>query len=130
MTTMNSNNLFQALQKGFRVTIGATASLVETMQDPQKREATFSEFRTEFDQKSQEWAEKGEKTEQDARQMLDDLLKRQGAKPSSSETTPSGEATSTSNTATSSDPQAEVQELTERIIALRKELEELRQDGE
>ena len=127
MTTMNPNNLFEVLQKGFRVTIGATASLVETMQDPQQREAAFSEFKTEFDQKSQEWAEKGEQTEQDARRIFEDLWKRGGAKSPSSETAPSSEPTSTSTT-TSRDPQAEVQELTEQIVALRKELEELHQD--
>jgi hypothetical protein len=66
---MNANNIFQFVQQGFRITVGATASLVETLQDPQKRTEAISEMQTEFNQKADEWAQKGEITEQEARRM-------------------------------------------------------------
>ncbi len=69
---MNSDNLTQLLQQRFRITLGATASLVETLQDPQKRNQNLSDLRSELNHLTQEWAEKGEVTEQEARNFVDD----------------------------------------------------------
>ena len=124
---MNSNNLFELIHQGFRVTVGATASLVETIQDPQKREATLSELRTELDQRTSEWAEKGESTEKEARKFIDDFLKKQGGQKPSGESGTSREPASSSTTATNANVQSELKELTEQIIVLRTELEQLRQ---
>jgi polyhydroxyalkanoate synthesis regulator phasin len=123
---MNTNDVLQTLQKGFRVAVGATASLVETLQDPQKRTETFSELQTELNQRTQEWAEKGAVTEQEARKILEAWLSRQRSQPSS--TTPSSPTASTADASTPSrvDVQ-ELKDLTDRIVDLRTELEQLRQ---
>jgi len=75
---MNSDNLMQLAQKGLRVTLGATASFLETLQDPQRREESFSRFRNEFSQLTEEWEVKGETTEREARHFVDELLSQRG----------------------------------------------------
>jgi polyhydroxyalkanoate synthesis regulator phasin len=121
---MKTNNPLDILQQGFRVAVGATATIVETMQDQQKRENTLSQLRTELGQRTQEWAEKGEETEKEARKVIDQLLQKQGwqqptAKSGGENPTPAS---------TNANVEAEVQDLTEQIITLRKELENLRQE--
>ena len=122
---MNTNNLFEFVYQGFRVTVGATASLVEAIQDPQKREATISELQTELNQRTQEWAEKGENTEREARKFIDGFLK-QNTNSSPSEDRSTNQDSTSNSTATNSNDQSELQELTEQIVNLRNELEELR----
>ncbi|MGK7877406.1 MAG: hypothetical protein AB4426_30135 [Xenococcaceae cyanobacterium] len=124
---MNSNNLFELIHQGFRVTVGATASLLETIQDPQKRETTLSELQTEFNQRTQEWAEKGESTEKEARRVIDDILNKQRGQKGSGETVSNSEPASNSTTTTNANVQSELKELTEQIVALKTELEQLRQ---
>jgi polyhydroxyalkanoate synthesis regulator phasin len=117
---MNSETLIQLLQNGFRVTLGATASLIEVVQDPQKREANLSKLRQEWSQLAEEWAVKGESTEQDARNFVDSVLSQrraQNAESSSSATPPFSTPPSV---------QTELQELTAQIATIRAELEKLR----
>ena len=124
---MNNNSFIQAIQQGFRVTVGATASLVETLQDSQKRTEAFSEIQAELEQKTKEWAQKGEVTEQEARKIIDNVLSQRGWAKKSGVANNNNESTSTSNTAPRSNSvQSDLAELTEQIIALREELEELR----
>jgi polyhydroxyalkanoate synthesis regulator phasin len=120
---MNSDILVQLLQKGFRVTLGATASLIEVLQDPQKREENLSKLRTDLSQLAEELAEKGAITEQEARSFVDTILSQQ-ANQTSTETSAST-ATATTPT-TSPNVQLELQELTAQIAAIRAELENLR----
>lgn len=125
---MNSDNLLQLLHKGFRVTLGATAALVETLQDPQKREQNLSELRSDLSERVQEWAEKGEITEQEARNLVDSILsQRNNAARSSAAETPTGPVTTAPSPAVSPDVQLEMQELTAQIAAMRAELERLRE---
>ncbi|AIE74081.1 MULTISPECIES: hypothetical protein [unclassified Synechocystis] len=72
--TTNNSTLLNTLQQGFRITVGATASLVETLQDPQKRQGTFQDLQQEWDQRASQWAQKGTTTETEARQYVDQLL--------------------------------------------------------
>ncbi len=122
---MNANNLFQVVRQGFRITVGATTSLLETIQDPQKRAETISELQTELSQKTREWAEKGEITEQEARRMLDNLFRQRGWQ-ANSETTRTSSETEVTSHSTAKNVESDLQELTEQIIALRTELEQLR----
>jgi polyhydroxyalkanoate synthesis regulator phasin len=122
---MDSNNIFQTVQKGFRVTVGATASVVETLQNPQKRADVFSELQTELSQKTEEWSIKGEETEEEARRMLDVFLRRQNWQTANSNQSESYN-NATNNTNVSENIQSEIQDLTEQIVNLRNELEELR----
>ncbi|MBW4522855.1 MAG: hypothetical protein KME16_24725 [Scytolyngbya sp. HA4215-MV1] len=116
---MNSDILVQLLQKGFRVTLGATASLIEILQDPQKREENLTKLRLDLTQLTEEWAEKGLVTEQEARSFVDTVLSQRGGQASATATPPS------STTATP-EVQGELHELTEQIAAIRMELEKLR----
>jgi polyhydroxyalkanoate synthesis regulator phasin len=124
---MNSGNLLQLMQKGLRVTLGATTSLVETIQDPQKREQNLSQLRSELSEKVQEWEEKGEVTEQSARSFVDSFV-RQRNNPSSSTTAENPyESVTPPNSPTPPNVQQDLQELTDQLAALRSELEKLRE---
>lgn len=118
---MNSETLIQLLQNGFRVTLGATASLIEVVQDPQKRSENLSKLRQEWSQLAEEWAVKGESTEQDARNFVDTVLSQRRAQDTPY---PSGSAASPASAAPS--VQTELQELTAQIATIRAELETLR----
>ncbi|MEA5509923.1 hypothetical protein VB715_09115 [Crocosphaera sp. UHCC 0190] len=117
---MNTDTFFQLLQQSFHIGVGATAALLETLQDPQKRSETLSILQTQMSEKTQEWAEKGEITEQEARRLLDQWLN-QSNRPSN----PS--QSSSSSISTKGNVDSEIQQLTEQVMALRRELEELRQ---
>jgi polyhydroxyalkanoate synthesis regulator phasin len=118
---MNSDTIAEQIQKGFRVTLGATASLVEVIQDPSKREENIAKLNQEWSQLSADWAEKGEVTEQEARSFVDTILtQRQGATTDPSPTAPSAAPTA------APDVQLEIQELTAQLAAIRAELERLR----
>ena len=124
---MNSDNLTQLVQQGFHVTLGATASLVETLQDPQKRNQNLSQLRLELSQMAQEWAAKGEMTEQEARNFVDNMLNQIRNQPPGSTSPASPSTVTTSPTQPASpDLQLELQELTAQLSAIRMELEKLR----
>lgn len=121
----NSDPIVEQLQKGFRVTLGATASLVEALQDPEKREENLAKLSQEWSQLAADWAEKGEVTEQEARTFVDTIWSQQGASnPSSSAAPP--ETGSTASPDVQPDVQSEIQELTAQLAAIRAELERLR----
>jgi polyhydroxyalkanoate synthesis regulator phasin len=129
---MNSDQLLQLAQKGLRVTLGATASLLETLQDAQRREESFSRLKTEVSQLTEEWAVKGETTEREARHFVDQLLNQQSGYRDAS---PSGSNLSSPITAPPVAPpsaatpelQQDLQDLTAQLAAIRAELEKLRE---
>jgi polyhydroxyalkanoate synthesis regulator phasin len=126
---MNSDTLTELIQKGFRVTLGATATLVETLQDPQRREANLSKLTTELSQLAEEWETKGATTEQEARNFVDTLWREranQATSPTASQSAPQPPATSTGPASTPPDVQQDLQELTAQIAAIRAEIERLR----
>ncbi len=124
---MNVDNPIQVLQTGFRISLGATASLIESLQDSQKREEILSKLtNSEFAQLTQEWAEKGEVTEQEARNFVDSLLSQQSNQTPGETPGTSGTTTETSTPTASPGVQLELQELTAQIAAMRAELERLR----
>ncbi len=122
---MDNNNFFNFLQQGFRVTIGATTVFIETLQDSQKRQETISQLQTQWDELSQEWAKKGEQTEEDARKMMDKIWNKKSDHSSADPN--SGDVTTVDVSATSAkEVDSEVKNLTQQIVELRRELEELR----
>lgn len=122
---MNVNNLTELLQQGFHLTLGATASLVETLQDPQKRTENLSQISSELSHLTHEWAAKGETTEQEARDFVFNFLNQLRAQaPISSPT--SAPVPTTPMQVTPPEVQLDLQELTNQITALRIELERLR----
>lgn len=124
---MNSDNFLQLLHTGFRATLGATASLVETLQDPIKREQNLSQLRSNMSEQFQEWAEKGEVTEQEARNFVDTVLRQQNSQSSTTTTTAPRDTSPTPVTPpVEPEAQLELQQLTAQIAAIRAELEKLR----
>lgn len=124
---MNSENLAQLIQKGFRVTIGATATLVESIQNPEQGAATFSRLQTDFYQLTEEWEAKGETAEQEARVFVEQLINSASQSAGGSSAPPSASRPPTPSA--SPDVQADLQELTQQISAIRAELEKLRGDS-
>ena len=119
--------VLRLLQKGFRVTIGATATLIEVLQDPQRREQNLSKLRLELDQLAQEWAEKGEVTEQEARSFVDTFIAQRRSDDRAAETTVTTIATPVMPP---SAEMLELQELTAQLAAIRAELAHLREQKE
>lgn len=125
---MNPDTLVQMAQKSFRITLGATAFFLETLQDPQRREVNVARLQTEFNQLTEEWEQKGETTEQEARSFVDNFLSQQFNHSPASQTT-STPPPYTSTPSTSPDIQQDLQELTAQLAALREELERLREQN-
>jgi polyhydroxyalkanoate synthesis regulator phasin len=124
---MDTNNLTQLLQKGLRVTLGATASLIEVLQDPEKREQNLARLRSDLSQLAEEWDTKGAMTEQEARNFVDTLLEQRHRQQAQSSYDPTAQASTATATPTAPpDVQLELQELTAQIAAIRTELEKLR----
>lgn len=130
---MNSDSLTTLLQKGFRVSLGATATLIEILQDPQRREENLARLRLELSELAEEWAAKGAVTEQEARTFVDTILSQ---RPATSETergdaAPADAATtdraSAAPVSAVPDVQNDLQDLTAQIAAIRAELEKLRE---
>src|SRR5512136_129673 len=129
---MNPDTVTEFLQKGFRVTLGATSTLIESLQDPQKGAQTLSKMQSDFGGLTEEWAEKGALTEREARNFVDTLLTQQG-QPAPGDTTPTAGTTVTTSASPVTEPedQKDLRELTAQIAALRAELEKLqKQDSQ
>lgn len=117
---MNPDTLVQTFQKGYRVTIGATALAIESLQDSQRREENFAMLKSDPNQLIEELAIKGEATEREARNFVDGVFSQQ---PNS---TSSPYETSAPMPARTVAIQHDLQELTAQLAALRAELERLR----
>jgi polyhydroxyalkanoate synthesis regulator phasin len=122
---MNFDTLTQSLQKGFRTTLGAAAFVVDFVQHPEQRDENITRLRTDLNQLMEEWAIKGEMTEQEARKFVETLVNQefsptnQSARSSTMGTTPTAPP----------DVQADLKDLTAQITALRMELEKLREEN-
>jgi polyhydroxyalkanoate synthesis regulator phasin len=114
---MNSDTLIQTLQKGYRVSIGATASLIESFQDAQQRDANFAKLRSNPNQLIEDLEIKGEITEREARDFVDRVFT-----PSPPVANPDPRPGSSATNRI----QQDLEELTAQLAALRAELERLR----
>lgn len=121
---MSNNAAANLLQKGLRITIGATTTLVETLQDPQKRQQTLTELQSQLSQQTQLWAEKGEITETEAKRWVETWLAQQ--KQQRTHTSSSSASSTAVTNIRFSDAQREIEELTAQILALKTELEQSR----
>ncbi len=128
---MNPDNLPQMLQTGFHLTLGATSFLIETLQDPLKREENLDKLKSDFGQLADELLEKGEMTEREARNFVDTIF----SQPDDRENAESESVSPKQSDATTDAPpesvvqpnvKLEIQELTAHMAALRTELENLR----
>ncbi|WGT67265.1 hypothetical protein [cyanobacterium endosymbiont of Epithemia clementina EcSB] len=80
--------------------------------------------------KAQEWARKGEITEQEARRLVDKWLNQQQYRQSSTSTNKNDDYKLSISSGGNKDTQETVKKLTEQVIALRTELENLRQSNQ
>ena len=131
---MNPDNLPQMLQTGFHLTLGATSFLIETLQDPLKREENLDKLKSDFGQLADELLEKGEMTEREARNFVDTIFSQPGDRENAdSESVSPQHSDATSDAPPDSvvqpDVKLEIQELTAHMAALRVELENLRAEN-
>lgn len=120
MENFNLETLPKTVQQGFRMTLGATSSLVESLQDTRKRDENLQRLTSDFDGLTAEWVAKGETTEQEARSFVDTLLQQMAGTPASNAT-----VTTTATPVTTTALQMELKTLTQEIINLREEIEKL-----
>jgi polyhydroxyalkanoate synthesis regulator phasin len=121
---MNPDNLTQLIQRGFRVTLGATSFFMETLQDSSKRDENLNKLNSDFHQLTDEWADRGEMTEREARNFVDTILTQQNSQVDTDSTTFPANPTSTPGFAQSA-IQRDLLELTSEIAALRADLQKL-----
>ncbi|MFM6190083.1 hypothetical protein [Planktothrix sp.] len=130
---MNAEHLTGLLHKGFRVTLGATSSLIELLQDPYKRNENLGKIQSQFSELADEWAEKGKMTEQEARNFVDTILsqRQQSVNTDTTTVTTPSPVDSSSTIPVTSDPEPvrEIQDLTTQIAELRDELKRLRESN-
>ncbi|YAI82608.1 MAG: hypothetical protein ACQJCO_03295 [cyanobacterium endosymbiont of Rhopalodia sterrenbergii] len=127
---MNTDNLSQLLQQGFQISVGATTSFLEPLQDPQKRSKTISDIHTQLIKKAQEWAQKGETTEQEARRLMNEWLNQQQYQHSSTSINRNDYYKLTLSSGGNKNAQGTIKKLTEQVISLRTELENLRRSNQ
>lgn len=118
---MNPDTLIQTMQKSFRTSIGAAAYVVDLVQNPGQRDQNLERLKTDFNQLVEEWAVKGETTEQEARTFVETILS-QSSRPTSP--TPSDYPPTP---AAPPDVEADLKDLTDQLTTLRQELEKLRE---
>ncbi|MEQ9670054.1 hypothetical protein [Coleofasciculus sp. G2-EDA-02] len=123
---MSSNNIQDVFQTGFRVSLGATTSLIESLQDQQKREENLSLLNLDFNQQVAELSKKGEKTEQEAQRLIEQIFNQMNQPTESATPSTPRDSGSSSTGTTSRSTQQELEELTVQIALIRTELEQMR----
>lgn len=131
---MNPDNLPQMLQTGFHLTLGATSFLIETLQDPLKREENLDKLKSDLGELASELLEKGEMTDREARNFVDTIFSQPGNRENAdSESVSPKQSDAATDAAPDSvvqpDVKLEIQELTAHMAALRVELEKLRAEN-
>jgi len=125
---MEFETLTQMLQKGFRVTLGAASSAVDALQDPQRTSEKFSTIGPDFERLTDELEVRGALTEKEAREFVDNLNLEF---PNPFVPTPAGNATvnTTATPVVDAGLQAEIASLTEQLVSIRQEIEDLKAQG-
>jgi polyhydroxyalkanoate synthesis regulator phasin len=131
---MNTDTLIELFQKGYRVTLGAASTAVEAVRDPQRAAADFSDVGTDFYRLADKLEVRGALTEKEARDFVEGVanqLPEPFRSVSSSFAQANREASKTVTTVATpvvdAGLQSEVESLTNELIAMRKEIDELRQ---
>ncbi|MEO0984872.1 MAG: hypothetical protein AAFY20_04915 [Cyanobacteria bacterium J06639_14] len=125
---MNPDTLTETIQKGFRVTLGATASLMDAIRDPEGSQAKFSAIGNDMDLLTQELEAKGADTEREARVIVDSLVAQMGQIPNPFMQPSASEATveTVAMPVADASMQAELDTLAQELAALRQEIETLK----
>lgn len=127
LTLMNPDNLTQIIQKGFHLTLGATSFFMETLQNSSKRDENLNKLNSDFNQLTEEWAQRGEMTEREARNFVDTILNQQNSQVN----TDSINVPSTPvSDFVQSDIQRDLLELTQEVADLRAALQQSQTDSQ
>jgi polyhydroxyalkanoate synthesis regulator phasin len=116
---MNSDTAIDLLKKGFRITLGASTSLVESIQDPLKREENLAQMQSNPSAFAERLAEKGAVAEDEARKFVDSVVTQYSASPSAAPSSYASPATTSSIDPTL---ERELREFTAQLAVLRAEL--------
>lgn len=111
---MDSPNPIELLQKGYYTTLGVATSVVESVQDQEKRQENLAQLRLDLSQLAEIWADKGKVTETEARKFVDVVLENPDF------ASPSSESTSAPSRRTLED---DIISLTETLAAIRQDIE-------
>jgi polyhydroxyalkanoate synthesis regulator phasin len=116
---MNSDTAIDFLKKGFRITLGATTSIVESIQDPLKREENLAQIQISPNAFVEQLVDKGAVAEVEARRFVDSVVTQYSTSPSAASGNPSSPPTTSSI-----DPslERELRDFTAQLAALRAEL--------
>ena len=132
---MNPDTLIELFQKSYRVTLGAASTAVEAVKDPQRAADDFSAVGTDFQQLADKLEVRGALTEKEARDFVEGMMNHL-PEPFRSVSSSFSAASETPTTVTTvatpvvdTELQAEVSALTTELIAIRKEIEDLKQKG-
>jgi hypothetical protein len=124
---MIPDGLSQTLQKGFHLTLGAGAALLEAIQSPQQASQRFAGLGNDVTRITAELETKGVATEREARQMVDTLVSQL---PFSFPQSSSGASPSTVDTVarpvTDTGIQDDLASLRQALTEIRQELDALR----
>ncbi|WOD38044.1 hypothetical protein [Nodosilinea sp. E11] len=124
---MHPDDLSQTLQKGIRVTLGATASLIEAIQDPENSSQKFSALGGDVNRLTEELEVKGELTEREARQFVDALLSQVPNPFTSAPSETDGPTIITvASPVVDTSVQNDLEALTQELAAIRSEIEALK----
>ncbi|WP_017298176.1 hypothetical protein [Nodosilinea nodulosa] len=124
---MYPDDLSQTLQKGFRVTLGATASLLEAIQDPENSSQKFSALGNDVNRLTEELEVKGETTEREARLFVDSLLSQMPNPFTSSASEPEvSTITTVASPVVNTSVQSDLEALTQELAEIRQEIESLK----
>ncbi len=131
---MNYEKLPQMLQTGFHLALGATSFLIETLQDPMKREENLEKLKSDLGVLADDLLEKGEMTDREARNFVDTIFSGQNERENTDSESVSHQQSNSPignppDSVTQSDVQLEIQELTAQMVALRTQLENLRAEN-
>lgn len=129
---MDFDTFTEFIQKSFRVSLGAAASAVEAVQDPQASANKFSDIGTDFNRLTDELEVKGALTEKEAREFVDNFSSNfDGQFPNPFAQSPASSATvnTVAKPVADSGIQAEIKALTEQLSAIRQEIEQLKAQG-
>lgn len=121
---MNSDTAIDFLKKGFRITLGASTSLVESIQDPLKREENLAQMQANPNAFADRLAEKGAVAEGEARKFVDSVVTQYSASGASGTSSGGGGGYASPATTSSIDPtlERELRDFTTQLAALRAEL--------
>jgi hypothetical protein len=121
---MQPNTAIDVLQQGVRVTLGATSALVESIQDPLKREENLAQLRLNPNEFISVLAEKGTDAETEARQFVTGVVGQY-----TSGHTPTGHRPASTSPTVDIALQLELRELTAQLAELRSQLTQPRPEG-